>query len=63
MLPKITAFVKKNSTDILLLIAVVLVSMFSFSLGYITAKMEEKEPLRFEEPIYEPQTTHKRINL
>ncbi len=56
ILPKIIDFVKKNLPDILLLVAVMLVSMFSFSLGYITAKMEEKEPLRFEEPIYSPQT-------
>jgi hypothetical protein len=27
--------------------------MFSFSLGYIMAKMEEKEPLTFEQPVYE----------
>ncbi len=53
MLPKIKDFVKKNISDILLLLAVILVSTFSFSLGYITAKMEEKEPLKFEEPIYE----------
>lgn len=53
MLPKIKNFVKKNISDILLVVAVILVSVFSFSLGYITAKIEEKEPLNFEEPIYE----------
>jgi hypothetical protein len=52
MIPKIKRFVKENKEDILLFIAVVLVSMFSFSLGYIIAKMEEKEPLQFEQPIY-----------
>jgi hypothetical protein len=52
MIPKIKRFVKENKEDILLFIAVVLISMFSFSLGYIIAKMEEKEPLQFEQPIY-----------
>jgi hypothetical protein len=48
MIPKIQEFVKRNRGDILLFIAVFLISMFSFSLGYIIAKMEEKEPLSFE---------------
>jgi len=54
MIPKIKRFVKENREDILLFVAVVLISMFSFSLGYIIAKMEEKEPLQFEQPIYAP---------
>lgn len=61
MLPKIKDFVKKNISDILLLLAVILISAFSFSLGYITAKIEEKEPLNFEEPIYE-ETSINRYN-
>ncbi len=52
MITKITTFVKKNYGDIVLFIAVILLSMISFSVGYIVAKMEEKEPLHFEEPIY-----------
>ena len=55
MITKIQRFVKKNSRDILLFVAVMLVSLFSFSLGYITSKMEDKEPLHFEEPIYSNQ--------
>ena len=51
MIPKIKRFVKANKEDILLFIAVVLVSMFSFSLGYIIAKIEEKEPLQFEQSL------------
>ncbi len=47
-------FVKENREDIMLFIAVFLVAMFSFSLGYIIAKMEEKESLQFEQPIYTP---------
>jgi len=54
MIPKIKRFVKENREDILLFVAVVLISMFSFSLGYIIAKMEEKKPLQFEQPIYAP---------
>ncbi len=49
MISKISNFVKENRGDILLFISVVLVSMFSFSLGYITSKIEDKEPLRFED--------------
>lgn len=52
MIPKIKRFVKENKEDIILFIGVILVSMFSFSLGYIIAKIEEKEPLQFQEPIY-----------
>jgi ABC-type polysaccharide/polyol phosphate export permease len=52
MITKIKTFVKENIEDILLFLAVILVTMFSFSLGYITAKLEEKEPLLFEEPVY-----------
>ncbi len=53
MLAKIINFVKKNKENILLFIAVMLISMFSFSLGYIIAKTEEKTPLKIEEPLYE----------
>ncbi len=52
MIAKITTFVKKNSRDIFLLVIVFLVSLLSFSIGYITAKMEEKEPLMFETPVH-----------
>ncbi len=55
MIPKIIEFVKANQRELLLLLAVFLATLFSFSLGYITAKMEEKEPLRFESPIYDEE--------
>ncbi len=57
MLTKIIEFVKKNNEDIVLFVAIVLASMFSFSLGYIIAKTEEKEPLEFEKPIYEEEVS------
>jgi len=48
MLSKIFQFVKKNKGDIILFIAVVLISLFSFAVGYIIAKEQEKEPIKFE---------------
>jgi hypothetical protein len=46
MLAKIGDFVKANEAEIVLVIAVILVSLLSFSLGYITAKKEEKQPIK-----------------
>jgi hypothetical protein len=46
MLAKIGEFVKANEHEIVLLIAVILVSLLSFSIGYITAKEETKEPIK-----------------
>ena len=48
MLAKIKDFVKNNQADIVLVIGVILISLLSFAMGYITAKVHEKEPLRFE---------------
>jgi len=45
-------FIKKHQEDIILAIGVVLISLISFALGYITAKKECKEPLRIEELSY-----------
>ncbi len=53
IIPKFRNFVKNNGSDIMLLVAVILACMFSFSLGYIMAKMEEKEALQYEVPQYE----------
>lgn len=46
MLAKIGDFVKANEAQIILVIAVILVSLLSFSLGYITAKNEEGQPIK-----------------
>ena len=59
ILTKFKKFVKINKSDLLLLIAVILACMFSFSLGYIMAKMEEKEPLQYEIPEYEESSLEK----
>jgi len=49
MLSKIIQFVKRYQADIILVIGVILISLFSFAMGYIVAKQQEKEPLRFEQ--------------
>ena len=49
MLSKITQFVKNNKADIILFIGAVLISLFSFAAGYITAKQSEKKPIQFKE--------------
>ncbi|MDP2967413.1 MAG: hypothetical protein Q8N87_03325 [bacterium] len=48
MLTKIKQFVKTYQTDIILVIGVILISLLSFAMGYIVAKQQEKEPIRFE---------------
>ena len=54
MLTKLKEFVKIYQDDIILLIGVILISLLSFAAGYITAKQQEKEPIKFErEAIYE----------
>lgn len=48
MLTKLKEFVKIYQDDIILLIGVILISLLSFAAGYITAKQQEKEPIKFE---------------
>jgi len=48
MLTKIKRFVKENQDDIILLIGIILVSLFSFALGFIMAKEQEREPIKIE---------------
>ncbi len=45
---EISKWIMTNQKEIILIIGVVLISLLSFSAGYITAKQAEKEPLRFE---------------
>ena len=49
MLSGIKRFVNDNSDDIILVIVVVLISLISFAAGYIVAKQQDREPLRFEQ--------------
>jgi hypothetical protein len=48
MLSKIIQFVKVHQADIILLIGVILISLLSFLMGYITAKLREKEPIKID---------------
>jgi hypothetical protein len=48
ILDKIFEFVKKHQNEIILVIGVVLISLFSFAIGYITAKNQEKTPIKIE---------------
>lgn len=48
MLAKLKQFVKGHLDDIILLIGVILISLFSFAMGYITAKKQNKEPIKIE---------------
>lgn len=48
MLTKFKDFVKNNLNEILVVVAVILISLFSFAAGYLTAKYQEKEPIRIE---------------
>ena len=48
MISRLIQFLKKHQNDIILLIGVILISLLSFALGYIIAKQQGKEPIRFE---------------
>jgi len=52
MLSEISKFVKdfynKNFRDIMLFVIVFLLIMLAFALGYITAKIQEREPIKIE---------------
>lgn len=49
MLAKIIIFVKKHKEDIILIIGVILISLFSFASGYVYKNMTEKEEIRIED--------------
>ena len=61
MLSRIKEFVKEHLDDIILLIGVILISLLSFAVGYITAKQQEKEPIRVIEYEQENSSTHRFI--
>lgn len=48
MFEKINNFLKNNQSDIILIVGVILISLLSFAMGYIMAKQQEKEPIKFE---------------
>ncbi len=47
--PRLFNWVKKYQIDILLFIGIFLISLFSFAIGYIIAKQQDKTPIKFEE--------------
>jgi hypothetical protein len=49
MLPKLIQFVKRYQADIILVAGVVSVCLLSFAAGYITAKYQDKTPIKFEQ--------------
>lgn len=49
MLAKFIHIVKVYRKDILLTILIILISLFSFACGFITATYLQKEPIRIEE--------------
>ena len=48
MLARFIQFVKDHQSDIILVTGVILISLLSFALGYITAKTQGAEPLQIE---------------
>ena len=49
MIAKIIELVKQYETDIILAVGVLLISLLSFAVGYMTAKEQFKEPIRIEQ--------------
>ena len=49
ILSRIKEFVKEYEVEIILGIGVMLVSLLSFAIGYLTAKEQLKEPIRIEQ--------------
>jgi len=49
MLAKLKEFIKVYQADIILVIGVILISLFSFLMGYIVAKQSEKQPIQIEQ--------------
>ena len=46
MVTKILDFVKENQDKIVLVVCIVLIALLSFSLGYIFARTQEKQPIQ-----------------
>jgi NADH:ubiquinone oxidoreductase subunit 3 (subunit A) len=48
VLEKIKEFIKEHWEEMILVIGVILISLLSFAIGYITAKEEQKQPIEIE---------------
>jgi hypothetical protein len=51
ILSKFFKFVKKNNEDIVLFVGVALISLLSFTVGYIVSEASRDEPIQFETQI------------
>ena len=51
ILARIKEFVKEHEVDLILGIGVLLISLLSFAIGYLTAKEQLKEPIRIEQTL------------
>ena len=49
MITKLLKLVKRNRAEIILAVGVILISIISFSAGYITAKETGRPEIRFEQ--------------
>ena len=47
-LKKLLILLRKYQGNIILAIAIVLISLFSFAMGFIVARQDNREPIRFE---------------
>ena len=45
----IIELIKKHKEEVILAVGVILISLISFAMGYIVAKEQEKQPIRFEQ--------------
>jgi len=57
IIAKIIFFVKEYEKEIVLFIAVFLISTLAFALGYLSAKESLKEPIKIEKINYETKTS------
>ncbi len=55
MISEIIKLVKKHKTDIILTICIVLISLFSFAMGYIVAKYQGRESIQFQKTVNSKQ--------
>ncbi len=47
-LKELLILLRKYQGNIILAIAIVLISLFSFAMGFIVARQDNREPIRFE---------------
>ncbi len=48
ILKELLILLRKHQDTIILAIAIILISLFSFAMGFIVARQDNREPIRFE---------------